>query len=154
MMHTKDEIDQFLRRAFFAVLTFPTPEGLTSQLMIFSHTADGDFFLVSQNDPEIFASLADNPEVSVLIYKEEEDLDKIRQLNLVGNASFIKGFDSDEAILGYEAVGEKSPLIGYIPFDEDNRDGSTLIKVQARKISYITFAEIKQQNSPTVLKRS
>lgn len=152
-MHSKNDIDLFFKKAFFAVLTYPSSEGLLSQLMIFSHTVDGGFFLASQNDKELFNSLTEKTDVSVLIYKEEEALDNIRQVNIIGQATLIENFDSDEAKLGYETIGEKSPLIGSIPLNEELQQYYSLIKVEAKTISYITFAEIKQHLSPTVLKR-
>ncbi|MDH4127218.1 MAG: pyridoxamine 5'-phosphate oxidase family protein [Spirochaetota bacterium] len=153
MMHTKDEIDQFLRGAFFAVLTYPGAEGLISQLMIFSHSVDGEFYLVSQNEKSLFEPLSANPEVSILIYKEEVELDDIRQVNITGKATLINGYDSDDAKICFESVGEKSPIIGNTPFDEQNREYFSLIKVKANKISYITFGELKHHLAPTTLTR-
>ncbi|HEO65544.1 MAG TPA: hypothetical protein ENI73_06700, partial [Spirochaetes bacterium] len=113
MVHSKDQVDHFLRNAFFAVLTFPGAEGLVSQLMIFGHTVEGDLYLASQYEKEVFSPLSSNPEVSILIYKEEERLEDVCQANIIGQASLIE--DDDDAKLGFEAIGEKSPAIGNIP---------------------------------------
>ncbi len=152
MVHSKDQVDQFLRNAFFAVLTFPGKEGLVSQLMIFGHTVEGDLYFASQYDKEVFAPLGDNPEVSILIYKEEEKLEDICQANIIGLASIIEGIDSDEAKLAFEAIGEKSPAIGNVPYEQDPR--YTLVKVEAKTITYITFGELKENKAPTILKRA
>ncbi len=154
MIHTKIEIDQFLRKAFFGVLTFPYKDGLESQLMIFSHNVDGEFYLSSQNNKEIFKPISENPKVSILIYKEEDELSNICQLCVKGIAQLLDGFDDENTLLGYEIIGEKSPYIGNIPKDKENRDQFTLIKVEAKEISYITFDEMAKQISPTTLKRS
>ncbi|GMT49470.1 MAG: hypothetical protein IEMM0008_1009 [bacterium] len=152
MVHSKDQVDQFLRDAFFAVLTFLGTEGLVSQLMIFGHTVEGDLYLASQYDKEVFDPLASHPEVSILIYKEEEKLEDICQTNIIGQASLIEGVDNDEAKLAFEAIGEKSPAIGNVSYDQDSR--YTLVKVEAKTITYITFGELKENKAPTILKRA
>ncbi len=153
MIHTKDQIDHFLRDAFFAVLTFSSHEGLVSQLTCFGHTMDGNFYLISQNDKEIFNSLFENKDVSVLIYKEEENLDDIRQVNITGTGTLIEGFDSEDARIGYESVGAKSPVIANVPLDPQNHKYYTLIKIEAKTIASTSYAEMKKHIPPTVLKR-
>ncbi len=151
MVHSKDQVDRFLRNAFFAVLTFPGTEGLVSQLMIFGHTVEGDLYLASQYEKEVFTPLGSNPEVSILIYKEEERLEDICQANIIGRASLIEELD-DDAKLAFEAIGEKSPAIGNIPYEQESR--YTLIKVEAKTITYITFGELLENKAPTILKRA
>lgn len=153
MMHTKDEIDQFLRKSFFAVLSFQHNAELISQLMIFGHTISGEFYLCSENDQTLFEALDEESNVSVLIYKEEENLDDIRQLNIQGKAKKISDLDSEEAKLAFEIIGEKSPVIANLPNDPEKRKFYTLIKFEAVSISYITFAEIKEHLAPTLMKR-
>lgn len=152
MMHTKDEIDQFLRKSFFAVLSFQKDNELISQLMIFGHTVSGEFYLCSENDKSLFEGITEDTNVSVLIYKEEENLNDIRQLNIQGKATRIQNQD-DELKQSYEVIGEKSPVIKKLADDTEKSQHYTFIKVIADSISYITFAEIKEHLTPTLMKR-
>ncbi|MDH5681622.1 MAG: pyridoxamine 5'-phosphate oxidase family protein [Spirochaetota bacterium] len=154
MSHTKDQIDDFLRNAFFSVLSFQGSDGLLSQLMIFGHAVDGSFYMISQNEKSIFEPLKAESQVSVLIYKEEENLDDITQLNIQGKATLIKDFTSADGQTAFQCIGEKSPLIASVADDPGSSSNYSVIKVEASVISYITFGELKQFMPPTVLKRS
>ncbi|MDH5681520.1 MAG: hypothetical protein OEZ36_08030 [Spirochaetota bacterium] len=154
MAHTKDQIDEFLRNAFFSVLSFQGSDGLISQLMIFGHSVDGSFYMISQNEKSIFDSLSAESPVSALIYKEEENLDDITQLYLQGKATLIKDFSSADGQTAFQCIGEKSPLIAAAGGDPESPSKYSVVKVEASVISYISFGEQKQSMPPTVLKRS
>jgi len=150
MPYTKSEIDGFLQGCFFSVLNFKKDGHLVSELMIFSHDANGDFYLWSRKLTENFDSIKENPNVSLLIYKEEETLADMKYCNLWGIAEIIEDFNSEKAKIGYDLIGEKSPVAKQVP-SEENEHKNTLICVSAEHIEVIGFKDLKAGEGPTIL---
>ena len=74
--HTKNEIYLFLRKSFFAVLSFKDKDNkgneiISSELMIFNTTNEGDFYLTTRKSDSKFSEIKKNEDVTLLIYKEE-----------------------------------------------------------------------------------
>ena len=166
MEYSKEYINNFLKECFFATLSWRYELGIISQLMIFNHTYEGYFYLISEYEKELFKSISngENSQVSILIYKEEENLESIGQANIIGNADLIDQENKDSLKNAYKVIGEKSPLIKNLCFfdindikikdREENKIGEhTIIKVKAETISYISFKDIRGKKNPTVIQR-
>lgn len=150
MPHSKQEIDTFLRSAFFAVLNFQQDNALQSELMVFSHHIDGSFYLTTRKTPDNFDSITHQRQVSLLIYKEEETLTAINYVQVAGTAELITDFDTDVAKEGFERIGEKSPKIRNIVYEED-REKHCLIKVTADSIGFTNIGELRKGEPSTFL---
>ena len=150
MNPTKEYIDHFLKQCFFATLSYEYNNGIMSHLMIFSHTDKGIFFLTSDYEKELLEPILNKHscQVSLLIYKEEEYLDLICQVHVLGEASLVDKSNQSEYKEACDVIGEKSPLIKNL-----SQANHIIIKIQANTLSCTNFKDIREKKPPTVLKR-
>jgi nitroimidazol reductase NimA-like FMN-containing flavoprotein (pyridoxamine 5'-phosphate oxidase superfamily) len=157
--HTKSDIYKFLKRSFFSVLSFKdsdkeeTPP-IKNELMIFNTDDAGDFYLTLKKDKSHFSGIDKNKNVSLLIYKEEETLENISRVVIKGEAKIIEDLNSDEAMKGFTIIGEKSPLIKHLMYEDDeDKQKYTLIFVKSNLINYVSMKETIEGIDPTILAR-
>ncbi len=152
--HKKSDIYVYLKRSFFAVLSYLKEDEIKSELMIFNTTESGDFYLTIKRPQSWFSEINKNKNITLLIYKEEENLKDIARVVVDGEAKLINDLNSDEAINGFKVIGEKSPSIKHLIYeDEKNRSQHTLIYVNAKKINYVSIRETVEGIEPTILER-
>ena len=150
MQYTKSDIDSYLQDCFFATISFSKDDHLVSDLMIFSHDIDGEFYFWSRKIQDFFEGINDNPNVCVNIYKEEETLQEMKYCSIWGKAEIITDFESEKAKKAFELIGEKSPLAREIPYEEDKHK-NCIICLSPVHIEFIGFDELKKAEAPTIL---
>ncbi len=154
MYHSKNEIHHFLQRAFFAVITTQSENDiLSSSLMTFAHSKDGILYLATKKNRVFFNAIEENTMVSVLVFKEEEDLEEIREVSIYGSAVFVDNDDDETLDTAYKLLGTKSPVLGNLRIDLDERKKYTIIKVIPERITYSSIKEINEGENPTIIKR-
>lgn len=157
--HTKSDIYIFLKRSFFAVVSYNSKDDdgndiIKSELMVFNTTEDGNFYLTVKKSKDFFESIKDNPNITLLVYKEEELLEDIKRVVVNAEAKLIDDLDSEEAEKGFEIIGEKSPLVRHLIYaDEEDRNEYTLIYAEAKTIDFISIKESMENKESTVLAR-
>jgi general stress protein 26 len=157
--HQKSDIYIFLKKSFFAVLSFNSKDEngnniIKTELMIFNTTESGDFYLTLKKPSSYFSGINKNNDVTLLIYKEEEDLENIARVVINGKARIIENLNSDEAERGFKIIGEKSPLIKHLMYEEDGeKDDYCLIYMKSETINYVSMSEIINKIEPTILMR-
>jgi nitroimidazol reductase NimA-like FMN-containing flavoprotein (pyridoxamine 5'-phosphate oxidase superfamily) len=152
MPYSKKHIDSFLRDCFFAVLSYRDGAQLKSDLMVFSHHIDGTFYLITRQSSEGFHGISEDPSVSLMIYKEEEDLEAINYFMVSGTGSVIDELDSDDAEQALTLIGDKSPMIRNLLYDED-REKHCIIRVEAEQMSFVNWGDLKQGTPITILEK-
>jgi general stress protein 26 len=152
--HKKSDIYVFLKKSFFAVLSYLNDNTIKNELMIFNTTESGDFFLTIKRPVSWFSGIKENSDVNLLIYKEEENLKDIARVIVNGEAKLIEDMNGEEAINGFKIIGEKSPSIKHLIYeDEKNREEYSLIYVKAKQINYVSIRETIEGKEPTILER-
>lgn len=150
----KEQIDNFLHSAFFGVLSYVGTSSLTSQLVHFAHTTTGTFFLRPfQKKKDLFLSLKQQSSISLLIYKEEEDLEDMQQVLVEGTATLLDDMESPEVKFAYEILGKKSPLVQMIGLKLKEYPEEFLVRVEGNSLSYASISEMQKQETPTILNR-
>lgn len=153
MNTTKQEINHFLSRSFFAVLSYNDNDILQTKLMIFGHNEKGVFYLYQQRNAEEFDALKEQQKVGLLIYKEEERLEDICHVSIDGAGELIDDINSEEATAALNLIGVKSPLIKNLA-EQNDRSGFTLIKVDASTMTFQSFKDLEAGLAPTILRKS
>lgn len=157
--HTKSDIYKFLKRSFFSILSFKDNDSegdnlIRNELMIFNTDDSGDFYLTLKKSKTYFSGINENKDVSLLIYKEEEKLENISRVIIKGHAEIIEDLSSDKALKGFTIIGEKSPLIKHLMYEnDDDKEKYTLIFVKSNMINYTSMKEIIEGVEPTALAR-
>lgn len=147
-MHSREEILNALREK--DVLFVSTLQGRNIKSRVMHFYADDNFviFLASmKSDPKIIQIIS-NPNVSLLVHIEEEELQNSKEVEITGIAKLVE--DRAERKRALNLLSQKSPVVKAL-VESGKDDLLHCIKIVPESIKFRVFKEIVQGVPPTVL---
>lgn len=147
-MHSKEEILKNLRSRDVLFVSTLQGKGVKSRVMHFYADEDFVVFLASmKNDPKIIQILS-NPNVSLLCYIEEKELQDSKEVEITGIAKLVD--DETERKRALNFLSQKSPVAKAL-LESGKDDFLSCVKIIPESIKFRVFKEIVQGFPPTVI---
>jgi 1,4-dihydroxy-2-naphthoate octaprenyltransferase len=121
---------------------------IRTRIMHFVNDEDFNIYLSSlKGDPKTI-QIAQNPGVSLLALKHEDDFPSATEVEITGSAELVHDEESRREWFTKEAA--KSPIVKYM-VETDNTDKLDLIRIRPETLKYRVAREIVQGVPPTIL---
>ncbi len=146
--HSKKEILAVLKNLKVASIATSGGDHIRIRMMHYAHDDEFNVYLSSmKGDPKI-TQLTLNPTVSLLAHESKENLNKSKEVEVIGKASLIKVEQEKNKAL--KAIAERSPVVAHL-LNTGNESMLECIKVIPQTIKLRIFEEIIQGLPPYVL---
>ena len=152
----RSRINTFLNQSMFASVAFLKDGHPLNRMYIFASDLKGNIYIRTRTNSSLCSGCSD-PEkelrVSISIYREEPELNRITSLTVEGVASLVKNRESDNFLHAYSCLGKKSPLIGQTPFSPD-KEKYTIIRITPEEFRIRDYSEYLSDQPQPVLRRN
>lgn len=145
--HTKEEILSVMDVVDCASVATASGMDIRSRMMHYWNDENFNVYLATMKGDPKTLQITENPSVSLLILKREEDINDSREIEVTGRAFFVK--DGGEKDRAFKALAEKSPVVRYLR-DTNSLGVLDCVKVVPTLLKYRIFREIVQGLPPTV----
>lgn len=146
--HTKKEILSILNRLKVAGIATSGGDHIRIRMMHYALDDEFNIYLASmKGDPKII-QLTTNPSISLLAHESQEDINKSKEVEIIGKALILK--KEKERNKALDAIAERSPVVSYLR-NTGNESMLECIKVRPQTIKLRIFEEIVQGLPPTVI---
>ncbi|MFQ6075341.1 MAG: 1,4-dihydroxy-2-naphthoate octaprenyltransferase [Candidatus Bathyarchaeia archaeon] len=147
-LHTKEEILSVMDVVDCASVATASGVDIRSRMMHYWNDEDFNVYLATMKGDPKTLQITENPSVSLLILKREEDMNDSSEVEVTGRAFFVKNEGEKDG--AFRALAGKSPVVRYLR-DTDSLDVLDCIKVVPVLLKYRIFREIVQGLPPTVI---
>jgi len=147
-LHSREEILSVMSSVDCTVVATTSGVDIRSRMMHYWNDENFNVYVATMKGDPKTLQITENPSVSVLILKREENINDSREIEITGRASFVK--DKSEKDKAFQSLAQKSPVVKYLK-DTDNLGLLDCIKIVPKQVKYRVFKEIVQGNPPTVL---
>ena len=146
--HDKKEIVAALNSVEVAVVSTFAGEQVRSRMMHYAVDEELNVYIATMKGDPKTIQLTHHPSVTVLGYKQADNINEARETEITGKAFFIKS--DEEKANAFKIIAPKSPVVNYM-LESGNEDRLDCIKILQERIKYRIFGEIVQGLPPTVL---
>lgn len=145
--HTRKEILSILNDLKVAGIATSGGDHIRIRMMHYAFDNDFNIYLASmKGDPKII-QLTTNPSVSLLAHESQENINKSKEVEIIGKALILK--EEKERNKALEAIAERSPVVAYL-VNTGNESMLECIKLIPQTVKLRIFEEIVQGLPPTV----
>ncbi|HDZ26523.1 hypothetical protein LCGC14_1124940 [marine sediment metagenome] len=146
--HTKKEILSILNELKVAGIATSGGDHIRIRMMHYALDDEFNIYISSmKGDPKII-QLTTNPSISLLAHESQEDINKSKEVEIIGKALILK--KEKERNKALDAIAERSPVVAYLR-NTGNESMLECIKVIPQTIKLRIFEEIVQGLPPTVI---
>ena len=146
--HTKKEILSILKDLEVAGVATSGGDHIRIRMMHYAFDSDFTIYLASmKRDPKII-QLTTNPSISLLAHQSQENINKSKEVEIIGKALILK--EEKERSKALEAIAVRSPVVAYLR-NTGNESMLECLKVIPQTIKFRIFEEIVQGLPPTVV---
>ena len=152
LLKAKSQIINYLNQSLLATVNILSDGKPKSIMTVFGNDKDGCIYICVRKHSSIVKMLHLNPDVSLLISREEDILEDISALTVEGKAEIIDAVNSESNMIAYDILNKKSPVIGKIP-DSDQISEYRIIKIQPAEIIFQNYGKYLDKIQPVILKK-
>lgn len=146
--HSREEIMELLDGLEVAAISTAAGDRLRTRMMHYGVDKDFNFYLASMKGDPKTLQITHHPSVSILAFKQEENINDSREVEVIGKAVMVR--DDAERQRALEATARKSPVVKYM-METGNQGLLDCIKVVPETVKFRVFREIVQGMPPTVM---
>ncbi len=146
--HDKNEILSILSNLEVAGIATSGGDHIRIRMMHYAFDDEFNIYLASmKGDPKII-QLTTNPSISLLAHESQENINKSKEVEIIGKALILKEEKERNKALG--AIAERSPVVAHLR-SSGNESMLECIKVLPQTVKLRIFEEIVQGLPPTVV---
>jgi len=148
LQHDKDKILSVLKNVDYAVVATVSGVDIRTRMMHFWNDENFNVYLASMKGDPKTLQLIENPSVSLLVFKHENDISDSTEVEIIGRAFFVK--DKNERSKAFEELSKKSPVVKHLK-ETGNLNVLDCIKIIPVEVKYRIFREIVKGDPPTII---